>query len=120
MFLAKLVANIIAAILGLFVAAKIVPGIEFYGTYSTLIIVGAILGLVNFFIKPILKLISLPAIVITLGLFSIVINMLLVWLIADILFPEVMEISGLIPLFWTTVIIWIFNILLGTNKNKKK
>lgn len=114
----KLVLHIISASAGLFIAAKIIPGAEFYGTYLSLLIVGALLGLVNFFVKPILKAISLPAIILTLGLFSIVINMGVVWLIADVLFPETMEIAGIIPLFWTTAIIWILGLLLGLYKNK--
>lgn len=118
MKLGRVILHIISASLGLYLAAKIVPGVEFYGTYLALILIGILLGLVNFFIKPIVKAISLPAIILTLGLFSIVINMGLVWLIADVLFPETLEISGILPLFWTTLIIWILNLLLGLNKNK--
>lgn len=109
----------IAAILGLYLAAKFVPGVEFYGTYLSLIFIGILLGLANFFIKPIVKAISLPAIILTLGLFSIIINMAFVWIIADVLFPETMEIAGIIPLFWTTVIIWILSLILGLHSHAK-
>ncbi len=118
MKLGRMILHIISATLGLYLAARIVPGVEFYGTYLSLILIGVVLGLANFFVKPIVKAISLPAIILTLGLFSIVINMALVWLIGDVLFPEILEISGLMPLFWTTLIIWILNLLLGLNKHK--
>ena len=119
----KLLLHIVSGILGLFLAAKFVPKVEFYGTWGMLLIIGSILGIVNFFIKPILKTIALPLRILTLGLFSLVINMSLIWLI-EILFPRDLEITGLLPLFWTTVIIWALNLILkvckvrGTNQNK--
>jgi len=114
----KLLLHIVCATLGLFIAAKFVPGVDFFGNYLMLIVVGAILGLANFFVKPILKAVSLPIRIITLGLFGIVINMALVWLVADVLFPDVLEISGLLPLFWTTLIIWLLSFILGIYKTK--
>ena len=118
MYIGKLILHVIAATGGLFVAAKIVPGVDFYGTYLMLIVVGFILGLANFFIKPILKAVSLPIIILTLGIFGIIINMALIWLVADVVFADVLEISGIIPLFWTTMIIWLLNFLLGLHNFK--
>ncbi|MFH1656381.1 MAG: phage holin family protein [Candidatus Nealsonbacteria bacterium] len=109
--ISKLFFHIISGILGIFLASRFVPGIEFSGSTQILLIAGTILGLVNFFIKPILKIISLPLRILTLGLFSLVINMVLVWLVVDILFPNDLEIIGLIPLFWTTIIIWALNMI---------
>jgi len=51
-------------------------------------------------------------------LFSLVMNMLMVWLV-DILFPE-LTIPGLIPLFWTTIIVWVLCFLLGLYTPRKK
>lgn len=59
--------------LGIWVAAKLVGGLQVVGWQSTLI-VAAILGLLNVFLKPAISLISLPLTILTLGLFSIVIN----------------------------------------------
>lgn len=115
----KLLFHIISGILGLFLASRFVPGVEFTGQIKTLLIAGAILGLVNFFIKPILKTITLPLRILTLGLFSLVINMLLIWIVADILFPKEIEIKGLLPLFWTTLIIWVLNFIFGLAQSKK-
>lgn len=116
----KLFFQIIAAILGIFLATKFIPGVEFFGSVEILLLAGGILGLVNFFIKPILKAISLPLRILSFGLFSLVINMVLVWLVVDVLFPETLEIKGLIPLFWTTVIVWALNLTLETYTPKKK
>jgi len=119
MFLGSLLLHVISATAGLYLSARIVPGVEFFGSYWMLLATGTVLGLANFLAKPVLKAVSLPVILLTLGLFSLVINMALVWLIADVLFPETFEISGIIPLFWTTFIIWILNFFLVFRKNPK-
>jgi putative membrane protein len=66
----------------LWVAAWAIPGITFGGGTTgqvvwTVVIVALIFGIVNFFIKPILKLISLPLIILTLGLFVFIVNALM-------------------------------------------
>ena len=124
----SLILQIIAGILGIFLATKFVPGvsleilpgqsslfgIEFTASWQILLLIGFALGLINFFIKPVLKMITLPLRILTFGLFSLVINMGIIWAV-DILFPELV-ISGIIPLFWTTVIIWGVSLLLGLVK----
>jgi len=115
----KLFFHIISGVLGLFLAAKFVPGVEFMGTYKMLLIIGGVLGLINFFIKPILKKATWPLRILTFGLFSLVINMGLVWLI-EILFPRDLEITGLIPLFWTTIIISLLNFFFGLYSGKRR
>lgn len=118
MHIGKLLFHIVSGILGLFLAAKFIPGVEFMGSYKMLIIIGGVLGIINFFIKPILKAISLPIRILTLGIFSLVINMAMVWLI-EILFPSELEITGLWPLFLTTIIIWALNFFFGIYSPKK-
>jgi putative membrane protein len=118
MAIVKLFLHIVSGGLGLFIAAKFVPGVDFFGSYFMLGVVGIILGLANFFIKPVLKAVSLPIRILTLGLFSLIINMALVWLVADVAFPDVIEISGLLPLLWTTLIIWFLSLLLGLHNRK--
>src|SRR5579872_2111452 len=61
--------------LALFVAAWFVPGIRVEGQgWSAFIVMAVILGLVNAVIRPVLKLLSCPLIILTLGLFVLVIN----------------------------------------------
>ena len=117
MNIGKLLFYIISGSLGIFIAAKIVPGVQFYGSYLSLIIIGVALGIINFFIKPVLKALSLPIKILTLGISSLIINMAIVWLI-EIIFPKELEITGLIPLFWTTLIVWGLNLFFGL-QNKK-
>ena len=110
--------RIAAGILGLFLAVKFVPGVTFKGElfliprneeeihafFGTLVFIGAFLGILNAIVKPILNKITLPLRIITLNLFSLVIAMAMIW-ITKIIFPELV-IKGLVPLFWTTIIVW--------------
>ncbi len=113
----SLIFQIVAGILGLWLAVKFVPGVEFVGEIKYLFFAGAILGLINFFIKPILNVITFPLKILTLGLFSLVINMAIIWAV-DILFPELI-IPGIIPLFWTTLIVFAVSFLLGIYTSKR-
>jgi len=102
--------QIAAGILGIFLAQRYAPGVEFIGNWQTLVLAGVILGLINFFIKPILKTITLPLRILTFGLFGLVINMGIVWLV-DIIFPELI-IPGFVALFWTSLIVWGISFIL--------
>jgi len=124
----RFILHIIVAIISLWIAISFVPGIEikiihnvsgifgiqFTASWQILILIGFILGLINYFIKPIISTITLPLKVLTLGLFGLIINMTIIWII-DIIFPELI-IYGIIPLFWTAIIIWITNFILGFYK----
>ena len=96
--------KIASGILGIFLASQFIPGVEFYGTWKILLFAGFILGLINFFIKPLLKFITLPLRILTLGILGLIINMGMIWLV-DIFFAELI-IQGILPLFWTTLVVW--------------
>ena len=63
--------------------AYVVPGFEVASFYSALIIV-VILGLVNAVIRPILLLLTLPINILTLGLFTFVVNALMLWFVSSV------------------------------------
>ena len=63
--------------LALYVAVNVVPGIHFLGTAGQLLIVAAIFGIVNSALRPILTVLTCPLVVLTLGLFTFVINAML-------------------------------------------
>ena len=64
----------------LYVAVLIVPNLEFADEWWQLLLVAAIFGLVNTFVRPILRIFTLPITVLTLGLFLLVINALMLLL----------------------------------------
>jgi putative membrane protein len=72
----------------LWVVTLIVPGLRFVGGDTTaqrvgiIFVVAVIFGLVNAFIKPIVQILSIPLYILTLGLFHIVINALMLWITA--------------------------------------
>jgi len=120
-----LIFQIIAGVLGIFLSSKFVPGVSlevipgksvFFNIILTqnwqiLLLVGGILGLINFFIKPILDKITLPLKILTFGLFSLILNMAVIWVL-DILFLE-FQVLSIVSLFWTTIICWGINLILG-------
>lgn len=66
------------------VAAQIVPKIH-YDNWQALLLATLVLGLLNAFIKPVLMLISLPLLILSLGLFTLVINALLLFFVGNLL-----------------------------------
>jgi putative membrane protein len=70
--------------LGLWLAQKIVPGIEIEGT-GTLIAAALLLGIVNALVRPLLVVLTLPITVVTLGLFLLVVNAAMLGLVAALL-----------------------------------
>ena len=67
--------------IGLWLASKIVPGIDF-NTTETLLAAALLLGIVNAFVRPIIIILTLPITLLTLGLFLLVINALMIMLVA--------------------------------------
>lgn len=107
-FIARILGNSVA----LYAAYWVVPGFVFTGGIKEYFIAGAVLGLLNMILKPILKFISFPFIIITLGLFTIVINALLLWLV-DYIFDFV-NISDIVNLVYATIVISIVNMIIST------
>lgn len=105
-YMNSLIAKLLSGMIGIGLAAYFLPGVTYDGSFTTILLVGLVVGLLFFFVKPILSLITLPLRIITLNLFSLVIMMFLVWLV-DALFPaDMFEIFGINNLFFTTLIIW--------------
>ena len=115
----RLILQIIIGILGLGLAIRFVPDVEFDDLWPTLIWAGIFLGLINFFIKPIVKIISLPIRILTFGLFGLIINMAMIWFV-DIFFGEIIDFVGISPLFWTSVIIWGLNLIFSPFVRRQK
>ncbi len=108
----KLFLQIITGIIAIWLAAQFVPGVELESAarLKLILLAGTILGLLNFFIKPILKIITLPLRILTFGIFSLVINIGIIWLVSLIL-PG-LKFHGIYPLLWTTVLAWGLSLIL--------
>lgn len=96
--------------LGLWIAAGLLNGaIDYQNRLSVVVIAGAILALINAILRPILILVSVPAILLTLGLFMVVINGATVYL-ASILY-EPLHITSFSVAVLTGLIIGLVNYL---------
>jgi putative membrane protein len=70
---------------GIWLIAYLLPGIHYQGGFLYLLLTGLVIGLLNLLVKPIVTLLSLPFIILTLGLFYLAINGFLLWLAAALL-----------------------------------
>ena len=99
--------------LALYVAYYFVPGFVVNGGWKEYLLAGAFLGLLNLIVKPVLKAISMPLIILTLGLFTLVINGLLLWTV-DYIFDFV-SIKDTATLLYAVVIITIINLFVSAS-----
>ena len=112
----KLILRIIINAVAIWLTAMIVSGLNFNGDILGLLVVAVIFGLVNAFIRPIVKLFSLPLTVVTLGLFTLVINALMLWLTVGL--ASALSLSGnifqnFITVFISALIISIISTVLN-------
>lgn len=113
----RFIAQILINALAIFLADYLLSGFIFEGNILTLLIAGLIMGLINFFIRPVLRLLAAPLIVISLGFFIIIINMGLLWLL-EYLVPE-LTITGFWTYLWGVIIISSVNIIFSRVGKKK-
>lgn len=93
-FLVQVISNVI----GFALIGALFSGVHFSYGWVSIVVGGIIFGILNFFLKPILKVLSLPFLVVTLGIFSIMINIALLYLAAAL-------VPGFsIDTFWTAVL----------------
>jgi len=96
--------------LALVIAAAVIPPIGYGNDLGTLLLAGLILGAVNLFVRPVLILLALPAVILSLGLALLAINALMLWLTSRLV--DGFTVGG----FWSTLggalIVWLVNLAL--------
>ncbi len=116
----KFVQTWIITTLAVLVAVNVVPGIHFQDNNLWIpFVTSLVLGILNAFIRPILMLIALPLLMLTLGLFTLVINMLLLYFVGVLLHPHFVVDSfgdALVGSLIISVVSVALNILTGTSK----
>jgi putative membrane protein len=95
-----------------FVAAWIVPGID-YSNFTGLAFASLLLGVINAMVRPVLLILCLPLILVTMGIFILVLNALLLWFVSGILPGSSFTVSGFWAAFWGGVVISIVSWLLS-------
>jgi putative membrane protein len=99
----------------IFLAIRFVPGISLQGGWVSVIWLALIFGLVNAFLRPLLTLLTCPLIILTLGLFTLLINTFLFWLTGQIghFFGIGISIEGLVPAFLGGLVVSIVSVVLS-------
>ena len=113
--------------LSLFVAAWVVPGIHVDDSRGWIVYaaMAVILSLVNALIRPLLKVLTCPLILLTLGLFALVVNaisLLIASAVANNLFKVGFYIDGFGPAFWGAIIVSVVSVIMSifVNDDNKK
>ncbi len=117
----KLIVRLIINAIALWAAAQLVSGVQLTGEVGGILIVALIFGVINAFLGPILKILSLPFILVTLGLFTLVINGLLLWLTASL--SSNLSVEGFWAAFWGALVIsivsWFLSAFLKDDDKRK-
>lgn len=103
---------------GLWVAAQLFSGISYGDQARVLIIASLIFGLVNAFIRPLVIILSLPAIVLTLGLFTLFINAFMLYLTS--LIYNKFHVSSIWSAIGAVIVVWLVNYLMNYLIEDKK
>ncbi len=107
-FLLHIVANAVAIL----ASARLVPNVFYEYEFASLVKIAIMLAAANALIKPVLKMVFSPLILITLGFFTLIINIFLIWLV--IRFAPELRIAGFSAYFWTMIIVSFFNFIVSS------
>ena len=110
-FLIRLLVNAVA----LWVASRFVPGVTYTGGWLPFLGVALVFGVINAFIRPVAKILAFPFIILTLGLFALVVNGLMLWLTSS--FSAALglgfHVRGFWAAFWGALVVTIVSTILS-------
>jgi putative membrane protein len=111
LFFIRLLVNAAA----LWVATRIVPGVSFAGGALPLLGVALVFGVVNALIRPVAQILTFPLIILTLGIFALVINGLMLWLTSSLSSALGLEfhVSGFWAAFWGALVVSLVSTILS-------
>ncbi len=110
-FLLHIIANAVAIV----AAAWIVPNVFYQYEFLSLVKIAVMLAIANSLVKPVLKIVFSPLILITLGLFTLLINIFLIWLV--VYFSPELSIVGFTAYFLVMIIVSFLNFIVSAIKN---
>ena len=111
-FVVKTIANAGALAVAVWLIDKItLTGDSTGKKIATLLLVALIFGLVNFVVKPIVKLLSLPLLILTLGLFTLVVNAILLFVAAGL--SDNLDVGGFLGVIVAAFVISVIEAVLG-------
>lgn len=105
----SLLLNWLISAIAIVISAYILPGIK-VPNFTTALVVALVLGILNAVIRPLLLLLTLPVNILTLGLFTLVINAIIILLVASLV-PE-FQVNGFLSALLFAIILSVINSLL--------
>lgn len=110
-FLLRLVVNAVA----LWAATQFVSGVRYTGDPLPFVAVALIFGIINATLRPVMKLLTCPLILLTLGLFALIVNGLMLWLTSAIATSLGIgfQVDGFWPAFWGALVVSLVSALLS-------
>lgn len=109
-----LIIRILISAVAVIVASYLIPGV-FVDGFGTALIVAIVLGLLNAFLKPILVFLTIPITILTLGLFYLVINVLMIYLTDYLVggFRVDGFIAALLFSILVSIVTWLIDAIVG-------
>ncbi len=100
----------------LYVTTRIVPGVTYSGGWAPMLGVALVFGVVNAFVRPVAKMLAFPFVILTLGLFLLVINGLMLWLTSALSGELALgfHVRGFWPAFWGGLVVSVVSAVLST------
>ncbi|WP_297511839.1 phage holin family protein [uncultured Caulobacter sp.] len=117
----RLIFRVLVAAAGLWLAARIVPGVTADG-WKTLLIAGFLLGIVNAVVRPVVTLLTFPLTIVTLGLFLLVVNAAMIGLVAWLLDGLAVHglLAGVEAAIVTGVVSWVGHLAVGDARRERE
>src|SRR6185369_12844312 len=110
-----LILHFVVSVAAIIITTYLIPSASV--TWVGAIVLAVVLGVINMFIKPVIKLVTLPLTILTLGIFSLVLNALFI-VLAAWLVPG-FHIGGFWPAFWFSIVLSLINAFFGLFFHKK-
>jgi putative membrane protein len=107
--LRRVVIGTIGNAIAIWAAARIVGNVDLSHSWWTVILAALLLTLLNVYVKPVLRVLAFPFIIVTLGIALFLISMLMLWLTSAIV--SGFAIDGFWPLVKATIIVWLVNVV---------
>ena len=110
-FLIRLLVNAAA----LWVATQVVPGVSYAGGPVPMLGVALVFGVLNASLRPVAKILTFPLIIVTLGIFALVINGLMLWLTSSLSSALGLgfHVSGFWAAFWGGLVVSLVSMILS-------
>ena len=110
-FLIRLLVNAAA----LWVATQVVPGVSYAGGPLPMLGVALVFGVLNASLRPVAKILTFPLIIVTLGIFALVINGLMLWLTSSLSSALGLgfHVSGFWAAFWGGLVVSLVSMMLS-------